>query len=62
MLVWLAAAAARLGRRREADDAASRVMRILPDFTITKWLDFIRLAPGDAINLHEGLRLAGLPE
>lgn len=62
MLVWLAAAAARVGRHHETDDAASRVMRIQPDFTITKWLDFIRLAPDDAINLNEGLRLAGLPE
>jgi len=62
MLVWLAAAAARTGRRQEANDAASRVMRIEADFTITKWLDFIRLMPDDAGNLGEGLRLAGLPE
>jgi adenylate cyclase len=62
MLVWLAAAAARVDRRQEAGDAASRVVRIEPDFTITKWLDFIRLVPDDAINLREGLRLAGLPE
>lgn len=62
ILVWLAAAAARVKRRHEADNAALCVMRIQPDFTITKWLDFIRLVPDDTTNLREGLMLAGLPE
>src|SRR5262249_17467056 len=40
VVIWLAAAAARTGRNLEARDAAARVMRLLPDFTIASWLDF----------------------
>jgi TolB-like protein len=61
ILVWLAAAAARTGRDGEAHDAAARLMRLQPDFTIAGWLDFIRLVPADAANLKEGLRRADLP-
>jgi hypothetical protein len=34
ILVWLATAAARIGRDREARDAAARLMRLQLDFTI----------------------------
>jgi adenylate cyclase len=62
ILVWLAAAAARTGRDCEARDAAARLIRLQPDFTIAGWLNFIRLVPTDAANLNEGLRRAGLPD
>jgi adenylate cyclase len=62
ILVWLAAAAARIGRDREARDAAARLMRLQPDFTIASWMSFIRLVPADAANLNDGLRGAGLPD
>jgi TolB-like protein/Tfp pilus assembly protein PilF len=62
ILVWLAAAAARVGRHHVARDAAARIMRQQPDFSIASWLDFIRLEPDDAANLNEGLRCAGLPD
>jgi adenylate cyclase len=61
--VWLAAAAAQAGQMDEARQAAATVLRIDPDFTIAKWLDFIRLArPQDAAHLADGLRRAGLPD
>jgi adenylate cyclase len=61
--VWLAAAAAQAGQMDEARQAAAAVLRIDPDFTIAKWLDFIRLArPQDAAHLADGLRRAGLPD
>jgi adenylate cyclase len=62
ILVWLAGAAARIGREDDARSAAARVLRLQPDFTIAGWLNFIRLVPTDAANLNEGLRRAGLPE
>jgi hypothetical protein len=37
-------------------------MRLLPNFTIASWLNFIRLVPTDAANAKEGLRRAGLPD
>ena len=62
ILVWLAAAAARTGRDHHARDASARLMHLQPDFTITSWLNFIRLVPNDATNLNEGLQRAGLPD
>ena len=37
-------------------------MRLLPDYTVASWLDFIRLVPTDAANVKEGLQRAGLPD
>lgn len=63
VFVWLAAAAAQSGRDDEARQAAAEVLRLQPDFTITKWLQFLRLTrQADANRLAEGLRKAGLPE
>jgi adenylate cyclase len=60
-LVWLAAAAARVGRHHVARDVVDKIMHQQPDFSIASWLAFIRLEPDDAANLGEGLRCAGLP-
>ena len=63
VFVWLAAAAALSGRDEEARRAAAEVLRLQPDFTITNWLQLLRLASqADADRLAEGLRKAGLPE
>ena len=63
VFVWLAAAAAQVGRDAEARTAAAEVLRLQPEFTIASWLGFLRLAkPEDAHRLAEGLRKAGLPE
>jgi adenylate cyclase len=62
-LVLLAAVSALTGRQAQARAAASEVLRIQPDFTITGWLAFLRLASQDYANrLTQGLRIAGLPE
>ena len=61
--VWRAAAAAQLGLDQEARQAASGVLRLQPDFGISEWLRFLRLAKlEDADRLADGLRKAGLPE
>src|SRR6516162_2768909 len=61
--VWRAAAAAQLGLDQEARQAASGVLRLQPDFGISEWLRFLRLAKQeDADRLADGLRKAGLPE
>jgi TolB-like protein/DNA-binding winged helix-turn-helix (wHTH) protein/tetratricopeptide (TPR) repeat protein len=61
--VWRAAAAAQLGLDEEARRAASGVLRLQPDFKISEWLRFLRLAKQeDADRLADGLRKAGLPE
>jgi TolB-like protein/DNA-binding winged helix-turn-helix (wHTH) protein/tetratricopeptide (TPR) repeat protein len=63
VFVWLAAAAAQSGRDDEARQAAAEVLRLQPDFTITKWLQFLRFTRHeDADRLAEGLRKVGLPE
>ena len=61
--VWRAAAAAQLGLDQEARQAASGVLHLQPDFGISEWLRFLRLAKQeDADHLADGLRKAGLPE
>ncbi len=61
--VWYSAAAGELGRNEEARMAAAEVLRLKPDFTITRFLAMIRLAnQEDARRLADGLRKAGLPE
>jgi tetratricopeptide (TPR) repeat protein len=61
--VWSAAAAAQLGRREEARQAADELRKMHADFTITWFLSQIRLArPEDAEHLTQGLRKAGLPD
>ena len=60
--VWLSAAAARSGHLADAARATARVRRLVPDFTIAGWLDFIRLPPEHAANLRIGLELAELPD
>jgi tetratricopeptide (TPR) repeat protein len=58
--VWRAAAAAQLGLDEEARQAASGVLRLQPDFKISEWLRFLRLAKQeDADRLADGLRKAG---
>jgi len=60
--VWHAAAAAQLGFDEEARAAAAATLRLRPNFTIAGFLGMIRLAnPGQALDLEEGLRKAGLP-
>jgi adenylate cyclase len=44
VFVWLAAAAAQLGRDDEARAAAAEVLRLQPEFTITNWLQLLRLS------------------
>jgi adenylate cyclase len=62
-LVLLSAAAAEIGRYNEARVAAAELLRIQPNFTITAWLDSIRLTDREyADRLTEGLRKAGLPD
>jgi adenylate cyclase len=62
-LVLLSAAAAEIGRYNEARVATAELLRIQPDFTITAWLDAIRLTDRKyADRLTEGLRKAGLPD
>jgi len=57
-----AAAAALLEYDQEASAAAAKLLERLPGFTITGWLDLIRLAKReDADRLANGLRKAGLP-
>jgi adenylate cyclase len=59
---WHAAAAAQVGQVKEASDALAELLKVEPDLTITKWLDFIRLAnPEDVRRTVEGLQKAGLP-
>jgi adenylate cyclase len=63
VFVWLAAAAAQLGRVDEARAAAAEVLRLQPDFTVSGWVQFLGLArQEDAERLAHGLRKAGLPE
>jgi hypothetical protein len=46
----------------EARQAAAAVLRIDPEFSIAKWLDFVRLGrPQDGARLADGLCAAGLP-
>jgi adenylate cyclase len=61
--VWHAAAAGRGGLTEEARRAAAEVLRLEPDFTISRFLRLIRLAKqSDADLLADGLRKAGLPD
>jgi adenylate cyclase len=61
--VWLAAAEARSGRDAEARRAAAQATRLIPTFTITRWLTLLQFAKQeDAADLAEGLRKAGLPD
>src|SRR5262245_35348174 len=60
---WHAAVAAQLRLDQEARGAATQVLRLQPDFTITKILRLIRFArQKDADRLADGLRKAGLPQ
>jgi adenylate cyclase len=61
--VWLAAAAAQLGKSEEARAAAATVLQLDPDFTIQWWLDVHQFAnQADTDRIAEGLRKAQLPE
>jgi adenylate cyclase len=63
VFAWLAAAAAQLGDDREAHEAAAELMKIDPGFTISGFLNFIRLGRDeDVARLTAGLRKAGLPD
>jgi hypothetical protein len=62
-LVLLTAVAALTNRQEKAKVAATEVLRVQPDFTISGWLKFIRLTNQEyADRLTQGLRMAGLPE
>jgi adenylate cyclase len=62
-LVLLTAVAALTNRQEKAQVAATEVLRVQPDFTISGWLKFIRLTNQEyADRLTQGLRMAGLPE
>ena len=61
-LVWRAAAAAEWGRHEEASSAATNVLRLDPNFTITKWLQTQRPPQEIVDRLADGLRKAGLPD
>jgi len=62
-IFWHTAVAAQLGLDQEARGAATQVLRLQPDFTITKILRLIRFArQKDADRLADGLRKAGLPQ
>jgi uncharacterized protein HemY len=61
--VWLAAAAAQIGDDDVARKAVAEVLKQQPDFTITHWLDLLRLVKQtDAERLADGMRKAGFPE
>jgi adenylate cyclase len=63
VVIWYSASAAQLGHTEEASAAAAEVLRLDPDFTISKFLQMISFArPDDASRLFDGLRKAGLPE
>ena len=62
IMARIAACYGQLGRMEEARAAAAQVIRLKPDFTISKdrggwWQD-----RKDLENIREGLRKAGLPE
>lgn len=61
---WLAATYARLGREQEARAAAAEVLRIEPDYTISRSAAPLAAFRRDADLRHwmDGLRAAGLPE
>jgi TolB-like protein len=61
VLTHLAACYAQLGRMGEAAEAAAEVMRLKPDFRISK-LRSGGWTPPDIAHLAEGMRKAGLPE
>ena len=56
----LASAFAHLGRDAEAREAAARLLKVDPAFTISSWIG--RGGQSNATLLTEGLRKAGLPE
>jgi adenylate cyclase len=59
--VWLAAAAAQLGRTAEARAAAQELLRLEPGFTPAGWVGMpLYLVERDARHLAEGLGKAGL--
>jgi adenylate cyclase len=59
--VWLAAAAAQLGRATEARAAARELLRLEPGFTAAGWVGMpLYLRERDTQHLTEGLRKAGL--
>jgi adenylate cyclase len=61
--VWLAAAAAQIGDADVARKAVAEVLKQQPDFTITHWLDLLRLVKQiDTERLADGMRKAGFPE
>jgi adenylate cyclase len=60
---WHAAAAAQMKQYREAADTLADLRVVDPGFTISRWLDFLRLASSDdERRTADGLRKAGLPE
>ena len=61
--VWHAAIAAQVGQMDESRAATAVVLNLDPEFTISKFLDLLRLAEKkDADRLAAALRKAGLPE
>ena len=61
--VWHAAIAAQMDQMDESHAAAATVLRLDPEFTISKFQALIRLADEkDAERLDEALRKAGLPD
>lgn len=60
--VWLAAAAAMAGQSAEAQRARDIVLQLQPDFTISRFVQLLRLTvAADTDRLAQGLRLARLP-
>jgi adenylate cyclase len=61
--IWYSAAAAQLSLGEEAHAAADEVLRLRPNFTISRFVQSIALTNAEDSNrLAEGLRKAGLPD
>jgi hypothetical protein len=58
----LVAPLAKLGRLKEAEAVAARVLELQPAFRTSNQLSGVDCAPSLAASLSEALRLAGLPE
>lgn len=57
-----AAIYAMVGRQRDAEQAAARLLQIDPSFRVSKLSDYVPLRlPEHMARLSEGLRKAGLP-
>lgn len=52
-----------LGRIDEAKEAAREVLKLAPDFSISKYMEGLSYRnPDDLLKVEEGLRRAGLPD